>query len=227
MADNLLLEVYYLLLKRYGEQGWWPISGIYKKRKRLNEKQILEVCIGAILAQNTSWGNAAKALENIKKKNLFDISLLNNIDKRELSYIIKSSGFYKQKAKTIKNLIRFLSKNSIFSLRKQSRLELRNNLLKINGIGKETADSILLYAFNKPMFVVDAYTKRIFSRIGICNDDVSYDYLQKYFHRYISKSAVIFNEFHALIVKHAKEHCRKVPICEGCIISRICKYRKS
>ena len=210
-----LKEIYKILLKEYGTQGWWPINNKYKNRNKLEEEEKFEVSVGAILTQNISWNNANKALNELRKNNLLNKEELNNIETNKLALLIKSSGYNNQKAKKIKSLIEFLNKKDEIN---------RKNLLEIWGIGKETADSILLYAYNNPIFVIDAYTKRIFSRIGICKENIKYDELQEIFHKNLKLDNKIFNEYHALIVEHAKRYCKKNPECEKCPLKNNCSY---
>ena len=179
-----LKKLYEKLYSKYGSQGWWPLvdlkpeinptqrgrytgyhPGNYNYPK--NEDQTFEIILGTILAQNTSWVNAEKALWNLAQNNLISESKLNRLDLDELAQIIRPSGFFNQKAIKIQNLLQFLQKNPISSLKKLEINVLRQNLLAIKGIGPETADSIVLYAFKKPIFVNDAYTKRLLSRIGL------------------------------------------------------------
>ncbi len=209
--------IYEDLHKAYDSQGWWPISGKYSGKTKLNEKEKFEVCLGAILTQNTSWNNVERALQNLRKNKLLDKDKLDSVNLSKLALLIKSSGYNNQKAKKIKEFIGFLNSKPEIN---------RENLLDIWGVGKETADSILLYAYNKPYFVVDSYTKRIFSRLGFCDDDATYDDLQRFFHENLEKDFKLFNEYHALIVEHAKKHCRTEPLCKECPINKHCNFFK-
>jgi endonuclease-3 related protein len=202
---NKLLKIYNILLKKYSQQKWWPTTTRHKK---------WEVIVGAILTQNTSWKNVEKAIANLNKNKLIDKNKINKINKNKLASLIKPSGYFNQKAERLKIAAEFFSKN---------KNPTREQLLEVKGIGPETADSILLYAFNKPFFVVDMYTKRIFSRAGFCGGKCSYDELQEMFHSSLPRKAGLFNEYHALIVELAKNHCKKTPECAGCPIARICK----
>lgn len=220
-------EVYAILHSKFGPQGWWPIKGKYNlDKKELTEKKILEICIGAILTQNTSWKNVEKALKQMNINNVIDIKKLQEIDQKKLCELIKSSGFYNQKAKTLKNFIEHLKKynNKLKIMFDKSTDDLRKELLELNGIGKETADSIILYAAKKPIFVIDAYTKRIFSRLGLCDQDVKYNELQELFHTKLQLNEQIFNEYNALLVELAKRNCKKTPNCETCCLNKNCKY---
>ncbi|AEA34527.1 endonuclease III domain-containing protein [Hippea maritima] len=201
---ELLLEVFNKLLDRYGKQHWWPAQ----------TKD--EVVIGAILTQNTAWKNVEKAIDNLKKARLCS---LNDINKAELDLIkeaIKPAGFFNQKGLYLKNVATFFHKHGGFDqLSKFNASKLRELLLSIKGVGRETADSILLYAFEKPMFVVDAYTKKFLKRHEILTSD-DYELVQRFFMENLPKDVGLFNEYHALIVKNAKEYCRTKPICRGC-----------
>ncbi|MBR9691916.1 endonuclease [Candidatus Woesearchaeota archaeon] len=202
---NKIRKIYDILYKKYGPQKWWPI--------RTKNKQF-EVIIGAILTQNTSWKNVEKALLNLEKENLISINKISSTRVDKLAGLIKPSGYYNQKAERLKLSANFFSKN---------KKPTRKQLLAVKGIGPETADSILLYAFNKPIFVIDAYTKRIFSRIGLCKDRCEYNELQNIFHKALPKNTKLFNEYHALLVELAKQNCTKKPDCKSCPISKFCK----
>ena len=196
-----MLNLYNKLLKSYGKRGWWPLYDskfkkfVYNSKNPINEKQKLEICLGAILTQGTNWRNVEKALVNLIKNNLISINKLDKINENKLALLIKSSGYYKQKARKIKEFIKFLKSNKKIN---------RENLLSIWGIGQETADSILLYAYNKPYFIIDNYTKRIFSKFGYCNENVKYEELQKLITRKIPKDVNLYKEFHALLIEHGK-----------------------
>ena len=230
---NNLIIFYKNLYSHFGPQNWWPVtiegdeSPKYHKNIKLTEKQRLEICFGAILTQSTSWKNAEKAIIELNKKNLIDAYKVLKIKKQKLAQIIKSSGYNNQKAKKLKNFCQFLSKKYEGRLQKffQSGIaKLRQELLSVNGIGPETADSIILYAAKKPIFVVDAYTRRIFSRMGFMEED--YDGLQSLFHENLPESEKLFNEYHALIVKLGKSTCKKVPLCMKCPLKRHCSHGK-
>jgi endonuclease-3 related protein len=201
---NKVKTIYNILLKQYGPQRWWPT--------RTKNKQF-EVIIGAILTQNTSWKNVEKALINLEKQNLISKDKILKTRKDKLAKLIRPSGYYNQKAERLKLAAKFFTKH---------KQPTRQQLLEVKGIGPETADSILLYAFNQPIFVIDAYTKRIFSRIGMCKDHCEYHELQIIFHKSLKRSPKIFNEYHALLVELAKQHCTKTPSCKDCPINKLC-----
>ncbi len=221
-----LEEIYKKLLAEYGYQGWWPLFNgktgkiEYHQKDYIlpkNDAQRFEICLGAILTQNTSWKNAEKALKNLRENNLLKRDKLILINSAKLAELIKSSGYNNQKAKKIKEFITFLDSGKEIS---------RENLLSVWGVGRETADSMLLYAYQRPIFVIDAYTKRIFSRIGLCNENISYDNLQQIFQNNLDNNSQLFNEYHALLVEHGKRHCKKIPQCKSCPIKNNCSHYK-
>jgi len=220
---NLLKKVYNILLKEYGFQGWWPVTpmGGCRGEKPLapiygiaakNDRQRLEIIFGTVLAQNTQWKpNAEQAIIELNRLNLIDINQILKVKHEVLAQAIKSSGYFNQKAKKLKNAAEFLKKYPIKKLMKMDLWESRNLLLNINGIGPETADSILLYALDKQIFVVDAYTRRIFENLGVIKHEADYDEIQKLFMDNLEHNHRIFNEYHALIVEHAKRYYNKKP----------------
>ncbi len=214
-----LLSIHATLLSTYGPQGWWPINGKYdssfKDRKKTPNEQF-EIAVGAILTQNTAWTNVEKSLQSLKSANLLSPSAILKTPTDHLASIIRSSGYHNQKAKKLKEL----AKSDLTS-------PSREHLLDIWGIGPETADSILLDAYNHPTFVIDAYTKRIISRLGIIKKqqkDITYDELQEFFHNQLPTDYKLFNEYHALLVQHAKRYCKTSPQCEGCPLKNQCEY---
>jgi len=205
-----LIQIYQKLYNSIGPRKWWPGDSPF------------EVIIGAILTQNTSWKNVEKAIEALKEKNLLDPLKLYNLKEEPLAKIIKSSGFFHVKAKRIKSFMAFLFENyqgDIEKMFSEKLTPLRERLLKINGIGPETADSILLYAGRKPIFVVDAYTKRILIRHNLISKVARYSEIQELFMQNLEKDVRMFNEYHALLVYIAKNFCMKrIPNCESCPI---------
>jgi len=201
-------SMYNVLLERFGKQHWWPAESPF------------EVIVGAILTQNTSWGNVEKAILNLKKNGLLDPVRLNKLPLEKLAVFIRPAGYYNIKARRLKEFLRFFFGNYGGELKKMSSVPahfLREELLSVHGIGPETADSIMLYALNKPVFVIDAYTKRVLLRHGIINDRASYDQMQGLFLSGLKKDARVFNEFHALLVRLGKELCLKnKPKCGIC-----------
>jgi endonuclease-3 related protein len=205
---NKVYEIYNILLNHFGPQGWWP-----------GETQ-LEIMVGAVLTQNTNWSNVSKAIDNLKNENLMTFEKLHELPVESLAQKIKPAGYFNIKAARLKNLLNFIgteyggSLEDMFALEKQC---LREEILTVKGIGPETADSILLYAGNKPVFVVDAYTHRIFTRHDLVSPEDGYYELQEYFMLSLPEDTALFNEYHALIVRLGKEFCKKSkPLCRQC-----------
>lgn len=188
-----VLQVYNDLLKDIGPQKWWPISGKFKPPK-------FEVCVGAILTQNTNWKNVEKALQNLVGARKTSPESIGSCSLPVLEKLVKPSGFFRQKAKRLKEFSSFIISFGGDFYKSVTREE----LLEIKGIGKETADSILLYACNRPFFVVDAYTRRLFSRLGIISDTEGYDDIKNLVEKSLPRDVEIYKEFHALIVQHEK-----------------------
>ncbi len=203
-----LMRIYHQLYFAFGPQHWWPASSSF------------EVILGAILTQNTSWQNVEKVILKLKAKKLLTAEGIQHIPLKRLASVIRSSGFYNIKALRIKAFVKFFLTrylNSIKNLAQQELIPLRKQLLAVKGIGQETADSILLYALNKPIFVVDAYTLRIFSRHKLIKETADYTTVQDIFMRSLKHDTKLFNEYHALLVKLGKDFCRKHnPKCEIC-----------
>ena len=207
-----LQKIYMRLFAKYGPQSWWPAQSCF------------EVIIGAILTQNTNWTNVTKAVANLRRENLLTPLALKNIPLKNLSTWIKPAGYFNVKAKRLKNFVDFFFKEYDGRMDRMAEVpleELRKKLLSVNGIGPETADSILLYALDKPVFVVDAYTKRILSRHHLIDADAPYHEVQKKFTQSLKADANLFNEYHALIVRLAKDNCRTKPRCERCPLKDI------
>ena len=206
-----LLNIFQLLLERFGKRNWWPGD------------TALEVIIGAVLTQNTSWKNVEKAIENMKKEKVLDIETLYRIDGETLAQIIRPSGFYNIKSKRLKNIINVLHEEYSSNIAKLNELDIweaRRVLLEIDGIGKETADSIVLYALDKPIFVIDAYTKRFLRNHRLFEGRYEYDDMQAFFMENLPHETYLFNEYHALIVALCQSYCRKSPICNGCPLEK-------
>ena len=183
-----------------------------------------------ILTQNTNWKNVEKAIINLNKNNLININKILKINNKKLAQIIKSSGYHNQKAKKLKNFSLFLINNYNGNINEFFNNEikiLRIELLSINGIGPETADSIILYAAKKPIFVVDSYTKRVYSRIFNIKKELKYDKLQQIFMKNLNSNEKLFNEYHALLVELGKNICKKKPLCNKCPINNLCNYYKT
>ena len=197
----------------YGPQHWWPA------------KSVFEVVAGAVLTQNTSWRNVEKALVNLRKVRAMSPGRILGLPFEELAALIYPSGFYRVKTQRLRAVCAWLEDNG--GSRQLAMLptdELRASLLSVHGVGAETADAILLYAFQRPVFVVDAYARRLFSRVGIIRGPESYDDIRAIVESEMDGSAPDFNEFHALIVEHGKRTCRKKPRCGNCRIRGCCNY---
>ncbi|REJ69455.1 MAG: endonuclease III domain-containing protein [Planctomycetota bacterium] len=200
-------EVYERLLQAYGPQGWWPGESPF------------EVMVGAVLVQNTAWQNVEKAIANLRDDNLLDVMRLWQLPREQLETLIKPAGYFRLKAARLRNLLAYVverhdgSLDSVFAL---SMEELRSDLLEINGIGPETADSILLYAADKPRFVVDAYTQRVLKRHGWIDQEADYGTTQSHFETHLEPDTQLYGEYHALLVRVGHHHCRKTPRCEAC-----------
>ena len=218
--------LYRQLLGAYGPQGWWPVPsqggyhpGDYDTPRAPAAR--FEVIMGAVLTQNTAWTNAAAALESLRAARVRLPSALLGLSHARLARLIRSSGYFNEKAKKLLVTAGFFSRRGALG---RAAAPSREALLALWGIGPETADSILLYAFQEPVFVVDAYTRRVLDRIGLIEGQESYDEIQRIFHAAIRPNAPVYNEYHALIVEHAKRHCASRPRCEGCPVKR-CRYR--
>jgi len=210
-TKDILLKIYQSLYDFFGPLNWWPGDTPF------------EIMVGAILTQNTSWNNVEKAINKLKKEYLLEPRNLYRIDQEELAQLIKPSGYFNVKAQRLKNFVTFFVEEYSGSEKKMFSSDgegLRRKLLKVNGIGPETADSILLYAGEKPFFVVDAYTKRIFSRHRLISKEAAYHHIQEFFYRNLPKEVKLFNEFHAQIVMLGKTRCTsKNPDCSKCPIA--------
>ena len=205
--SKYFLRIYTTLYKTFGPQQWWPGDTPF------------EVMVGAILTQNTNWRNVSKAIDNIKKVRLLEPKKLLK-HHQMIPQLIKPSGFYKLKSQRLINFLEYFVKNYKGNIRnfKGKRTEaIRKGFLSITGIGHETADSILLYALNRPIFVIDTYTRRIFSRHNIFAADLFYDEIRHILETNLPKNVQLYNEYHALIVKLGKEYCKKnEPLCSIC-----------
>jgi endonuclease-3 related protein len=205
-----LLEYYHALLHAYGPQKWW------------GGETRFEVIVGAILIQNTNWRNAERALAALRGNGLLNPAAMEKVELRKLAALIRSSGYFREKARKLKEFLKFLRREYGGSLAKMFSTPtevLREQLLAVHGIGPETADSILLYAGNRAVFVVDAYARRILARHGLAKGTEGYEHLRKFFEANLRLNASLFNEYHALIVYTGKNYCRpKVALCEQCAL---------
>jgi len=208
-----LLEIYARLKAAHGPQGWWP------------GRTPFEVCLGAILTQNTSWTNVVKALAELRARGLLSYRALRRLPVTRLAPLIRSSGYFNLKARRIGAFVRFLDREyggRVAGMRRETPSALRAKLLSVPGIGPETADSIGLYAVGLPLFVVDAYTRRTFTRLGILSGRESYDGVQALFMNCLPCDVRLYNDYHAQIVRLAKEACRTRPLCERCPLETLC-----
>ncbi|MCG2712495.1 MAG: endonuclease III domain-containing protein [Candidatus Omnitrophica bacterium] len=211
--QNIFLQIYEKLYTFYGPQHWWPA------------KSRFEMIVGAILTQNTSWANVKIAITDLRKGRMLTPGKILKADIKKLAMAIRPSGYFNLKAKRLKNFTAFLFKHYKGSLDRMFNTRtsiLRKMLLDVNGIGEETADSILLYAGYKPAFVVDAYTRRIFIRHGIISASDTYAQIQKKITTNLNSDEELFNEYHALIVALGKNIClKKVPLCKICPLAQV------
>ena len=216
-VQKKLLKIYDSLFNHFGPQHWWP------------GETPLEICVGAILTQNTAWSNVEKAISNLKKENYLKLRRLKKIKIKELASFIKSSGYFNIKAARLKSFIDYFANHhdGNFNHLFEGKLEdIRNSLLSIKGIGPETADSMLLYAGELPVFVVDAYTKRIFYRLRLTSKNATYEEVQSFFMNNLPSKTNLYNEYHALIVMLGKHYCKPKPVCSPCPLKK-CPARKS
>jgi endonuclease-3 related protein len=213
-----LMVIYERLLEHFGEQGWWPAETEF------------EVIVGAILTQASSWTNVERVIKDLRAEGILSQESILNVDEDRLQRVIRSVGYYNAKAKKLKTFVGFLYDNyggSLERLFDKDTEKLRTELLAVWGIGEETADSIVLYAANKPSFVIDAYTKRIMGRLGFAREDTTYYDLKKFFELRIPREVGIYKEFHALLVELGKNYCRTKPLCDKCPLNDICEEWKS
>jgi endonuclease-3 related protein len=210
---DALLDIYHRLYDAYGRQYWWPADAPF------------EVIVGAILTQSTAWINVEKAIANLKAADSLDPQAIHRIPIEELARLIRPSGYYNAKALKLKAFVERLCSDynsdldELFALDTDS---LRHELLSIHGVGEETADSIILYAAQRPVFVIDAYTRRILNRLGLTPAKDSYTAYQALFTDNLPADEKLFNEYHALLVRHGKQVCKKVPLCNDCCLRPMC-----
>ena len=214
MLDAVLLEIFDSLHAAYGPRHWWPADTPF------------EVCVGAILTQNTNWRNVEKAIANLKIEGFLSPEAIRDVPVDRLAEAIRPAGYFNVKSLRLKDFVGYLWERHCGSLERMFTgewRELREELLGVRGIGPETADSILLYAGEKPTFVVDAYTKRLFEALGILAGSAGYEEVRSLFMANLTPDVRLFNEYHALIVEHGKRHCRKRPLCPGCGLHLFCR----
>jgi endonuclease-3 related protein len=218
-AQPVLRQYFDALFAAHGPQHWWP------------GRTPFEVIVGAILTQNTSWTNVEPAIENLRREKLLTPRAIESVSPPRLARLIRSSGYFRQKTKKLKAFVRFLRSEyhgSLAALFRTPTPALREQLLAVHGIGPETADSILLYAGKHPVFVVDAYARRILERHNFAEPKHSYEDLRRLFERSLSADAALYNEFHALIVHNGKHYCRaRDPRCHECALSHLLPERSA
>lgn len=202
-----LMEFYRRLLARFGPQHWWPGETPF------------EVIVGAILTQNTNWGNVEKAIANLKLADVLEPRKLLALDPSTLARLIRPAGFFNVKTKRLRSFLAWFVEThdgDVERMRRRPLAALREELLAVKGVGRETADSILLYAVGLPSFVVDAYTYRVLRRHGLIAEDADYDEMKALFEDNLKRDARLYNEYHALLVAAGKHHCKPKPVCTGC-----------
>ena len=215
MYSAKLKGIFELLYGSYGPQRWWPAETRF------------EMIVGAILTQSVAWSNVEKAIANLKNAGVLDPAKMLALPDDELALMIRSSGYYRVKARKIKAFLEHLREHYQYDLDQflsSSVKALRDELLSIYGMGPETADSIVLYAAFKPVFVVDAYTKRLLHRLGLASSDATYESVQSIFHDNLPLDTELFQEYHALIVQVGKSTCQKKPRCASCPLSSMCSF---
>ena len=213
-VERTLLDIYHRLMACYGPQHWWPA------------KDPFEVMVGAILTQSAAWKNVEKAIANLRQADVLSSRALRQVPLADLARLIYPCGYYNAKALKLKSLAGWLVNydDNLDKLFATDTYPLRQQLLSIYGIGHETADSIILYAANKPLFVIDAYTRRIINRLGLTPENNSYAVYQAFFMNNLPADTRLFNEYHALLVCLAKNVCRKHPLCSQCCLNNICRF---
>ena len=212
MSSEVLTEIYRLLYDEFGPQQWWPGESRF------------EIITGAILTQNTNWANVEKAIANLKSADCLIPEKLHLLDPAQLAQLIRPAGYFNIKAKRLKNFLSWLFDNyngDLTDLESIDTGRLREELLTIKGVGRETADSILLYAFDKPIFVVDAYTARVVFRHELISPEADYEQLKELFESSLPADTPLFNEYHALLVRVGKEFCRPKARCPGCPLEKL------
>ncbi len=208
---TVLRRVYGRLHGVYGPQHWWPGEGAF------------EVMVGAVLTQNTAWTNVERAIANLKRARALTPAVIAAAPHRRLAMWLRPSGYFNVKARRLRAMCRWLiAQGGVRRLARRDTHDLRGALIAVHGIGPETADDIVLYAFHRPVFVVDAYTRRIFSRLGLIRGDEGYETVRRLFEDHLAADTALFNEYHALIVRHGKDVCRKRPRCAGCCLAAFC-----
>lgn len=206
-----LRATYDRLYQAFGPQSWWPADSSF------------EVMVGAVLTQSTAWSNVERAISNLSGRNKLDAGAITRARHDHLAGWLRSSGYFNVKAKRLKNFCQwYIEQGGYDRLAQMETTALRRSLLSVSGVGHETADDILLYAFERPVFVIDTYTRRLFSRLDLFAGDEAYDDMRHTVEACLGPDVQLFNEYHALIVRHAKEHCRVKPLCMDCVLRVTC-----
>ena len=213
-VSQSLLDIYQRLMGNYGPQHWWPA------------REPFEVIVGAILTQAAAWGNVEKAIANLREAEVLSAKALRQLSQSEIAGLVYPCGYYNVKALKLKSFADWLESydDDLDRIFASDIDHLRRQLLSIYGIGEETADSIILYAAGNPIFIIDAYTRRIIDRIGISPDGNSYSAYQDFFMKNLPADAQLFNEYHALLVRLGKNVCRRRPLCQQCCLNDICQF---
>jgi len=211
LPPRRLRAVYRRLLARHGPQHWWPARTPF------------EVLVGAVLTQNTAWRNVERAIANLDAAGALAPEPLLALPPERLAELLRPSGYFNVKAGRLRAVVTwYRDAGGHPRLRRRTTHALRDALLALHGVGPETADDILLYAFARPVFVIDAYTRRLLARLGLASGDEPYETLRAAFEHALGADVPLFNEYHALIVAHAKHHCRPRPRCGGCPLRALC-----
>ena len=216
LVRERLFDVYGRMLRAYGPQRWWPGDTWF------------EVMVGAVLTQATAWVNVEKAISNLKSAKALSPRAVRDLPEPELARLIYPSGSYNAKARKLKALAEYLGRyaDDVEAMAREDASVFRTELLGVYGVGEETADDILLYAIGKAVFVVDGYTRRILHRLGLAPEKAPYSTYSSLFTQHLSADPVLYNEYHALMVRHAKEACRKNPLCGDCCLLDVCPTGK-
>ncbi len=210
-SESRFHRLFQHLLRAYGPQHWWP-----------GDTQF-EIMVGAVLTQNTAWTNVEKAIDRLKAADALEARTIAGQSPEQLAELIRPAGYFNVKAQRLRNLCRFLLESGgIAALEGRSNETLRRQLLAVHGVGPETADDILVYAFERPVFVVDAYTRRLGERLQLLHGGEGYEEIRNAFETAFGPDTRTFNELHALIVHHAKYFCRKRPLCSECCLADDC-----
>lgn len=209
-------SVYRRLLQAYGPQDWWPADDAF------------EVVVGAVLTQNAAWTNVEYALEHLRAAGVLEPEAMLRLPEETLARLIRPSGYFNVKARRLRAVCRFLQQaGGLARLDRMATAELREAWLSVHGIGRETADDIVLYAFHRPVFVIDAYTRRVFERLGVFRGDEHYETLRAAFERALGPDVALYQEYHGLIVRHCKAACAVRPRCDDCALRRRCAFARA